>query len=216
MSFLKETSNANNILGPEDISTISNLLMTLESVHISVGIPVLPIQGKRLELKEKFFSPMNEFIKVSLVNINTVKLNLYCEILENHSCSEVLYDNIEESLKVNSFVDRIFFPLIVSFLTFIFIFSILSGNIQEFNSTFLSSIFCALGSSTGASFTVLDSYRYKTFCGILKNEISRRQGNTKNINTRKIPIQTLNRTSSNPKFNEKTLSILLLFATMSL
>jgi hypothetical protein len=187
-------NKSSNILGSSEISTISNTLLTLETVSLSAGIPIIPQNSKRQLLKKSYFSPTEEYIKSSLVTVTTPKLSEFIKLLE----SENIDDKIKlKELEIKNLIEILYFPVIIFALIFSFVLSVTLPASTSLDSTLISSTVSALGGFVSSFFTTTNNYRYFTFKNILSSELDRRQGRFGSFPTRKVQISSLGMTTTN-------------------
>jgi hypothetical protein len=163
-----------NELINEHYRLIGEILSICEAGSLIVGVPWLPPSSATQELAEKFESPLADFVKLSLVTVNTNTLELYCDDLESCVSSSATAD----SLFIRSL------PMLERH-SFCVLFSVFAGCLSYWSSVsfglgFATSLLISLSVAT-AFFAVLvtfcsESHRLYSFHCLLEHELMRRKG----------------------------------------
>lgn len=179
----------------EELDTVAECLLCCESVLFQVGIPLTPDTKERIKLKAKYFSPLEDFIKATLVTVSTQKLREIQLLLDIKDPQNEDFLRLSKKLKPFSLFDIIYFPALVGIMICTLVLSIKVPYYGLNSMTLITALVSSLGGVLSSSLTITQKYRFDSFNTILKDELSRREGNNSQLPTRKLPLQTLNRNS---------------------
>ena len=154
---------------------IGETLMVAEAANWGIGVPWLPPTATVRRLAKKCDSPLDEFVRLSLVSVNTTILEEYCDDLEtcppDESSAKLLH------LRLLSNPER--FALCGMF--FLMTFGVCgAGAIWLGTSShlaFFSATLTATAAGALAAFCCLEPQRRSALNALLYREISRRKGN---------------------------------------
>lgn len=177
---LNKRSHLKNSI-PQQYRIIGETLNICEASTIKVGVPWLPYNKENKELNKKFFYPLNDFVKSSLLSVQTETLVNYCEDLNalNLSDTDDALNNEDSkclnipNLKAYQRYYFCFVVLAVLFLSSTFISLLINSN---FSAAIAVSIVTAIPAALLAVFPCLEVQRRVSFYILLSKEISRRQG----------------------------------------
>jgi len=163
--------------------TIGTTLCIAEASIIKVGIPWLPPTKERRELIKQYHSPINDFIRVSLVCVSTKTLESYCDDLETFQKDNKSFEDlfIEEIKGIDRFASSGFLFVALAFFTFSFCIMLKTG----YSAAVALSLLSATPAALLAMFSCNELQRRANFHSLLYKELLRRrgqdEGNTKGI-----------------------------------
>ncbi len=170
---------------PEQYRTIGEMLSICEASTLRVGVPWLAPNKDGKELNKKFFYPLNDFVKSSLLSVQTETLINYCEDLSALNINElekeesnILGNEDNKSLNIPNLKahQRYYFCFVVLAVLFsssTFISLLLNSS---FSAAIVVSVVTSIPASLLAIFPCLEVQRRVSFYILLSKEISRRQG----------------------------------------
>lgn len=182
---------------PEELKAhyqqVSKTLNQAEAFFFTVGVPCLPLSKKLRDLKLLCFSPLDDFIRTSLINVPTNALQSYTEDLQQIP----LDSKNSEKLGIIklSFLER--YSLTIFLFASCFGLPLISQSWLNVASVFslLVSLSLAILVSAISLYTCSETYRRSNFHWLLSKEILRRKGLDK-PNSSGIPIYAI-RTNPN-------------------
>ena len=162
---------------PKQYRTIGEMLSICEVSTMKVGVPWLAPNKEGKELNKKFFYPLNDFVKSSLLSVQTETLVNYCEDLSALNLNDLDKEDSKclniPNLKPYQRYYFCFVVLAVLFLSSTFISLVLN---PSFSAAIAISIVTSIPAALLAIFPCLEVQRRVSFYILLSKEISRRQG----------------------------------------
>lgn len=169
---------------------IADCLNISEAGCIQAGVPWLPPTRGTRELSGKFQGPLPEFVRLSLVGVNTTVLELYCDDLENLAPTSKNLSRL--FIRRLSAVERYAMSFFLFFA--VLCLSLLATNWLNFAPSARVSVSIVLAGLAFISgiFLSSDAQRRASFHCLLYNELLRRRG-LDQINSNRLrifPVET--------------------------
>lgn len=171
----KKSSEAKKTSEEYYVEILANTLLSAEVSVLWIGIPLLPSNSTRRKFRSEFFSPIEDYIRCSLVSIPTPELIILADSLVPTN-NQAHHHNILQNKLALNLTDKLFFPTLSTMIVFTLVILSISPLSSSLGYAFNAALGASLGACLASSTMVLEPIRYISFNTLLKNELKRRQG----------------------------------------